>query len=182
MSLLEKMNAVNPCSGSVRWDDSLVRAACTWLGWLGCAQRAPGEPALAVRGAAPPGDPGSRLLSAPPRWMGAVPRAAPTCAAAEARVAFCRASGPFRVLSSVISFVFVVRSVETEVWPGLGLFMLRVNASQGKKCITFRAWGNICSSDTEITVDSSGGKKKEKKTTTKRSLSPFWAKVSSVVH
>lgn len=157
------MNAVNPCSGSVRWDDSLVRAACTWLGWLGCAQRAPGEPALAVRGAAPPGDPGSRLLSAPPRWMGAVPRAAPTCAAAEARVAFCRASGPFRVLSSVISFVFVVRSVETEVWPGLGLFMLRVNASQGKKCITFRAWGNICSSDTEITVDSSGGKKKGKK-------------------
>lgn len=76
----------------------------------------------------------------------------------------------------MISFVFVEPSVETELWPGLGLFMLRASASQGKKCITFRAWGNICSSRTEIAVGSSGKK------TPKRSLSPFWAKVSSVVH
>lgn len=58
----------------------------------------------------------------------------------------------------MISFVFVEPSVETELWPGLGLFMLRASASQGKKCITFRAWGNICSSRTEIAVGSSGKK------------------------
>lgn len=65
MWLLEKMNAVNPSRGSVRWDDSPVRAACTWLGCFVGARRAPAEPAPAVGGAAPPGDPGSRLLSAP---------------------------------------------------------------------------------------------------------------------
>lgn len=50
---------------------------------------------------------------------------------------FCKASGMFHAFSSVASFVFIVESVETELCFGLDLFMLSVNASQGKKCIAF---------------------------------------------
>lgn len=46
---------------------------------------------------------------------------------------FCKASGMCHAFSLMASFV--LESVETELCFGLCLFMLCVNASQGKKCI-----------------------------------------------
>lgn len=43
----------------------------------------------------------------------------------------------FHAFGLVTSFVFLVESVETELSFGLDLFMLGVNANQGKKYITF---------------------------------------------
>lgn len=50
---------------------------------------------------------------------------------------FCKASGMFHALSLVTSFGFIVESVETKLCFGVDLFMLGVNANQGKKCIAF---------------------------------------------
>lgn len=64
---------------------------------------------------------------------------------------FCKASGMCHAFSLMASLV--LESVETELCFGLGLFVLFVNASQGKKCI---ACHTEVYSDREITVDPSG--------------------------
>lgn len=56
---------------------------------------------------------------------------------------FCKASGMCHAFSLMASLVFVLESVETELCFGLGLFVLCLNASQGKKCITCRTEGDI---------------------------------------
>lgn len=56
---------------------------------------------------------------------------------------FCKASGMCHAFSLMASLVFVLESVETELWFGLGLSVLCVNASQGKKSIACHTEGNI---------------------------------------
>lgn len=56
---------------------------------------------------------------------------------------FCKASGMCHAFSLMASLVFVLGSVETELCFGLGLFVLCLNASQGKKCIACHTEGDI---------------------------------------